>query len=371
MPENEAALTRTMVGMRRSLSDRPGWQRTLVHSGHFFARKPLGGAGVVLIFAVLFMAAFAGIVSPHNPEAVAKVSRPACDAATERLIQEAITAGTPLPLNAPQCYSPFLLARAETDSFVRLQFPAELFQQGDVALVNGTPSADHLLGTDRVGRDLLSRIIYGSRLALLVGVGAALIAVTFGTVFGVVSAYFGGWVDMAIQRVTDAFFSFPPLILLLVFSQVVENPNKYWNTIALGIIGVAGIVRVARSAVLTAREEVYVLAARTIGASDRRVMARHILPNILAPLIVVFTTSIGAYILAEAGLAFIGLGDPTAISWGKMVNEGRALGPAKPLMALFVGLAITLTVLGFNLAGDALRDVLDPRLRGRGGRAGF
>jgi ABC-type dipeptide/oligopeptide/nickel transport system permease subunit len=116
---------------------------------------------------------------------------------------------------------------------------------------------------------------------------------------------------------------------------------------------------------------VYVTAAQTIGASDMRIMAKHIFPNVTAPIIVVFTSSIGVYILAEATLAFLGLGDPTTVSWGQMVNTGRQLGPSSPGMALYVGTALTLTVLGFNLAGDALRDVLDPRLRGRGGRAGF
>ena len=131
------------------------------------------------------------------------------------------------------------------------------------------------------------------------------------------------------------------------------------------------VVRISRSAVLAVKEDVYVLAARTVGASNTRIMVRHILPNIFSPIIVIFTSLIGGFILAEATLAFLGLGDPVAVSWGRMVNEGRQLGPAKPLMALFVGLALTFTVLGFNLAGDALRDVLDPRLRGRGGRAGF
>jgi ABC-type dipeptide/oligopeptide/nickel transport system permease subunit len=151
----------------------------------------------------------------------------------------------------------------------------------------------------------------------------------------------------------------------------VDNPSQYFLAFVLGLVGMANVQRITRSAVLAAKEDVYVLAARTIGASDVRVMARHILPNIFSPIIVVFTGAIGAYILAEAGLAFIGLGNVQAVSWGRMVNEGRFLGPAKPLMALFVGLALSMTVLGFNLAGDALRDVLDPRLRGRSGRAGF
>ena len=152
---------------------------------------------------------------------------------------------------------------------------------------------------------------------------------------------------------------------------MVANPNVWVNTISLGIIGVAQVVRIVRSAVLSAREEVYVTAAQTVGASDSRIMARHILPNVTAPIIVIFTSSIGLYILAEATLAFLGLGDPVRPSWGKMVEEGRRQGTTKPLMALFVGGALTMTVLGFNLAGDALRDVLDPRLRGRGNRAGF
>jgi peptide/nickel transport system permease protein len=176
---------------------------------------------------------------------------------------------------------------------------------------------------------------------------------------------------MAFQRLADAFQAFPPFILLLLFTQTVDNPSQYFLAFVLGIVGMASVQRITRSAVLAAREDVYVLAARTIGATDQRVMLRHILPNIFSPIIVVFTSAIGAYILAEAGLAFIGLGTAQAISWGKMVNEGRAMGPANPWMALFVGMALSLTVLGFNLVGDALRDVLDPRLRGRSGRAGF
>jgi peptide/nickel transport system permease protein len=159
--------------------------------------------------------------------------------------------------------------------------------------------------------------------------------------------------------------AFPALILLLLFVQVVPNPTVWTITLALGIVGVAQSLRIVRSAVLTAREEQYVTAAQVIGASDRRIMFRHILPNIVAPTIVIFTISIGAYILSESTLAFIGLGDPVAPSWGKELNEGRQLLSAKPFLSIFPGLAIMFTVLGYNLAGDALRDVLDPRLRGR------
>jgi ABC-type dipeptide/oligopeptide/nickel transport system permease subunit len=140
---------------------------------------------------------------------------------------------------------------------------------------------------------------------------------------------------------------------------------------ALGVLGIAPVIRIVRSAVLTARQEVYVSAARTIGATDLRIMFRHILPNIVAPIIVIFTISIGTYILLEATLAFLGISDPTKESWGRMVNEGRQLDPSKPWMALFAGGAITVTVLAFNLVGDGLRDALDPRLRGGSGRSGF
>lgn len=348
------------AGIPRSLSDRPLALRALVQVGQFFVRKPLGGFGVVLIAAVVFMALFAPAVGRYGPEEVSTSSSPECPEAT----LETVVART-------DCYSPPLIEAAASNASIRLRYPASMFQKGDVILVVSDPSSAHWLGTDKVGRDIYSRIIYGSRLALLVGVGASTIAVVIGTLLGVVSAYFGGLVDLLLQRVTDALFTFPALILLLIFSQVVQNPSKYFNVVALGILGIASVTRLSRSSVLATREEVYVLAARTVGASDLRIMLRHILPNIVAPLIVIFTISIGIYILAEATLAFIGLGDPVAVSWGKMVNEGRQLGPAKPFMALFVGSAITLTVLGFNLAGDALRDVFDPRLRGRGGRAGF
>jgi peptide/nickel transport system permease protein len=257
---------------------------------------------------------------------------------------------------------------------VRLQVTSvspDRIQTGERTLNSAPPSRDHWLGTDLSGRDLYSRIIHGARLALIIGLGASMVAVLFGTIGGVVSAYFSGATDFSIQRVVDAFQAFPPFILLLLFTQTVDHPSQYFLAFVLGLVGMANVQRITRSAVLTAKEDVYVLAARTIGATDTRVMTRHILPNILSPIIVVFTGALGAYILAEAGLAFIGLGDATAISWGRMVNEGRLLGPAKPLMALFVGMALSLTVLGFNLAGDALRDVLDPRLRGRSGRAGF
>jgi peptide/nickel transport system permease protein len=362
------------VGIPLSLSDRPVYRRMLHSIGQFFLRKPLGGFGVIIIGLVVFAALSADLISRYEPDKSFSAVKPECTAAqAEQIVVSAtgqVTVAGPLDI----CFDPVLSLRAQEEPLVRLQLTTaspDRIQTGERTLNSQGPSMDHWLGTDLAGQDLYSRIIYGSRLALIIGLGASLVAVSLGTIFGVVSAYFGGWADLTIQRLVDAFQAFPPFILLLLFTQTVDHPSNYFLAFVLGLVGMASVVRITRSAVLAAKEDVYVLAARTVGATDLRVMARHILPNIFSPIIVVFTSAIGAYILAEAGLAFLGLSDPLAISWGRMVNEGRLLGPAKPLMALFVGLALTFTVLGFNLAGDALRDVLDPRLRGRSGRAGF
>jgi peptide/nickel transport system permease protein len=316
-----------------------------VHIWRFITGKPLGAFGALLIVIVLFAAAFAPQIQRYDQNATFQKPNPA--------------------------YDPELAEQALVDPMVRLQHPPEVFEEGSVLNRLGKPSADHWFGTDHLGRDLWSRIVWGSRTAVVVGFGASIIAVVLGVIIGLASAYFGGWVDFLIQRLVDTFQAFPALILLLLFNQVVADPTLYWITLSLGILGIAQVVRIVRSAVLSAREEVYVTAAKTVGASDLRIMGRHIFPNVTAPIIVVFTSTIGIYILAEATLGFLGLSDPTQPSWGKMVEEGRRQGTGEPLMALFVGGALTLTVLGFNLAGDALRDVLDPRMRGRGNRAGF
>ena len=310
--------------------------------------KPLGALGVILILMVVLAGTFPSVFAREDPELIFKK----------------------VSVN-PQC-DPVLAEKALTDPNVRLQYPAAVLDCGGAArpLLHVSPSADHWLGTDVLGRDLFSRIIHGARTALLVGLGAALIATVFGVIIGVISAYFGGTFDFVVQRFVDTLQAFPPLVLLLLFGQVIADISLRTNIISLGILGIASTVRIVRSSVLSARQEVYVSAAQTVGATDARIMARHIFPNITAPIIVTFTSSIGIYILVEATLAFLGLGDPTRISWGKMIEEGRRLGPASPGVAFYVGVALTLTVLGFNLAGDALRDALDPRMRGRG-RAGF
>ncbi|MGE3076030.1 MAG: ABC transporter permease [Dehalococcoidia bacterium] len=345
MAQENAVLDRTAPTVRRSLSDRPLVVRYLIETGRFFRTKPLGGFGVIIIAVCVFLALFGNQVDRCDPETIFKSVNPKFD--------------------------PELYEKSLTDPTVRLTAPREALQKGETPILFGHPSSDHWLGTDGLGRDLYSRIVHGASAALYVGLGAALIATIAGIIIGVSSAYFAGAFDFMTQRLMDTLQAFPGLVLLLLFGQVVASPTLGFNTIALGILGVASTSRIVRSSVLAAREEVYVLAARTIGGSDLRIMARHIFPNVTAPIIVTFTSSIGLYILIEATLAFLGLGDPTRVSWGKMIEEGRRNGVSDPWMALAVGSALTITVLGFNLAGDALRDVLDPRLRGRGGRTGF
>jgi peptide/nickel transport system permease protein len=333
-----------------SYSDKPLATRWALAVGQFLRKQPLGTAGIIVIAAMVFMAVFAEQIDRHPPGTIFTGSGPNPD------------------------YDPELAAEALENPSIKLLHEPEVFipTLEGITLKNQSPSSEHWLGTDNNGRDVYARIIHGARVSLYVGILAALMAVILGTIIGLISAYFAGWVDIIIQRFVDSLQAFPALILLLLIIQVVDSPSLRWITIALGILGIAPVIRIVRSAVLATREEVYVLAANSIGASDGRIMARHILPNVTAPIIVIFSTSISVYILAEAGLAFLGFGDPTAISWGKMVNEGRLLGAAKPLLALWSGLAITIAVLGFSLFGDALRDALDPRLRGRGGgRPGF
>ena len=226
------------------------------------------------------------------------------------------------------------------------------------------PSWDHPLGTDDKGRDLLTRILLGARLSLQVGVASAALATFLGTILGLVSGYIGGVVDLLLQRLVDAMIAVPGIIFLLLLVQVSE-PNMRNIIIALSVLGTFSASRVVRSAVLVVRSEVYVEAARAIGAGPARIMAVHVLRNVVAPVIVIFSIAIGANILAEAGLSFLGLGVPGA-SWGQIVSAGRQFLDNKPMMSIVAGGAITITVLGFNLLGDALRDVFDPRQRGVG-----
>ena len=224
------------------------------------------------------------------------------------------------------------------------------------------PSGKHWFGTDRAGHDLFARVLEGARLSLYIGFFATLVGVAAGTVTGLVSGSFGGSVDLVINRVLDAVQSFPPIAFLMLIASITD-PSALWVTLSLAVLGVAPTNRIVRGSVIQIREMPFVEAARTIGANSPRIMGFHILPNIFAPLIVIFSITIGAFILAEAALSFLGLGT-LDVSWGKMIADGRQFIIYSPWTSLWAGLALSSLVFGFNVLGDALRDVLDPRLRG-------
>lgn len=226
------------------------------------------------------------------------------------------------------------------------------------------PSREHLLGTDSLGRDTLSRLIYGSRNALLVGVISVGIASTAGMTIGLIAGYFGGWVNSLFMRFIDALMCFPIILLALVISALLGSGLRN-VMIALGIALLSGYARLMHGQVLSVKENDYVLAERAIGAGNLRIMFSHILPNCFPPLIVLVTMQMGSAILAEAGLSFIGVGiEPPAAAWGLMVNDGRIYMLTNPFISFAPGLAIMLVVFAFNMVGDGLRDALDPRLRG-------
>jgi peptide/nickel transport system permease protein len=226
------------------------------------------------------------------------------------------------------------------------------------------PSARHWLGTDTFGRDVLSRLIYGSRTALLVGFGASVLGATLGAVLGVASAYFGGRVDLYLQRVMDIFLSFPLIILALALVAILGNSLPNLIT-AIMIPMIPRCALVIRSSALSIREMPYVDAARAAGFGHARIILRHMLPNVMAPILIMTTAFLGEAILLEASLSFLGLGvqEPVA-AWGLMLRGAAVqFAESAPWMAIFPGLAISLGVFGFNLFGDSLRDALDPRLR--------
>jgi peptide/nickel transport system permease protein len=227
------------------------------------------------------------------------------------------------------------------------------------------PSWAHPFGTDNLGRDMLSRCIYGAQMSVIIGLLVAALATTVSAVIGVLSGYFGGRVDMLLQRFVDAWMSFPALVVLIVVASVF-GPGLFQIIGTLGLlIGISG-ARIVRGAVVSVREAMYIHAARTIGASTPRILWRHVLPNIVPILIVLFTASVGTAILAESGLSFLGLGVPPPYpTWGGMLSgNGRTYMLQGPWLALAPGLCLTLVVYAINITGDALRDVLDPRMNG-------
>lgn len=227
------------------------------------------------------------------------------------------------------------------------------------------PSSEHLFGTDHLGRDVFSRVIYGSRVSIIAGVVVSCISALFGTIFGLLAGYLEGRFDHVIMRVTDALLAFPDLVLLIAFAAVF-GPGLTMAMVAIGIAGIPVFTRLVRGQVLAIRGREYVEATRALGAGHTRLAARHILPNVLPAVIVWTSLLVGGAILAESGLSFLGLGvQPPTPSWGSMVNQGNQFLRLAPWMALFPGSAIFVTVLGANLLGDAMRDIGDPRMRGR------
>jgi peptide/nickel transport system permease protein len=272
-------------------------------------RKPLGVAALILIVLITLLAIFAGIIAPHDPTRI---------------------------------YSGKTLAP-----------PGALAPNGGV----------FILGADESGRDLLSRMIFGARISLEVGLLSVGIGTLVGTLFGLVSAFRGGVTDLILQRVMDSQQAIPSLVLALLLMAILGS--SLVNVIlAIGLVQIPYTNRVVRSVVLGLMREVYIDAARTVGASDARIMLRHILPNVLAPIIVVATSALGGAILTEAYLSFLGLGTPPPTpSWGAMVSAARTYMLTEPRLLLAPAAILSLTVLGWNLAGDALRDILDPRMR--------
>lgn len=270
----------------------------------FCARQPLGAAGALVVVSMVFLALFAEVVTPYDPEA--------------------------------NDYEAMLVA----------------------------PSWAHWFGTDQFGRDILTRIIYGAQTALFVGFACAFVGATTGLILGVTSAYFGGRFDMLFQRVMDVFMAFPLIILALAVVAIL-GPGLENVIIAITIPFIPQCARVVRSSALSVREIPYIDAARACGFSHTRIIIRHMVPNVMAPYLIMLTSFVGQAVLAEASLSYLGLGvqEPTA-AWGLMLQGGaEEYAESAPWVPVFPGLAITLAVFGFNLFGDALRDMLDPRLR--------
>jgi peptide/nickel transport system permease protein len=273
-------------------------------AGFLARRYPLGAVGAVLVLLFVLTALFAPVIAPHDP--------------------------------------------LSTNSRASL----------------ATPGGIYWLGADFMGRDMFSRIVYGARISLAVAVGATLLGGVLGVLIGLLSGFIGGWLDLATQRLMDIMQSLPLLVMALVMAASL-GPSLENTIIAIAIPLVPSVARVVRSSTLSLREQPFVEAARAIGMGEMRIALRHVLPNTLAPLIVLGTAQLGSAILTEASLSFLGLGIPEPYpSWGRMLSESAAeYVRTAPWLVIFPGVAISLTVFGTNLLGDALRDILDPRQR--------
>ena len=298
----------------------------------FIRRKPLGAFGVLLVLVMLAMT----------------LGTPKAEFGTPALPSR------PLGFELGQPW----LARYDAETIFRDVETGRIAQYFN-------PSTDHWLGTDRGGRDTYSRMVFAARRSLFIGIWALAFATIVGTTVGVLSAYFRGWFDTMIQRLMDSFQAFPALLILILLISLF-NPDLTILALGLGFVGVTSVQRIVRGVVLSTREQPYIEAARVVGATDLRTMVFHILPNIMAPIIIIISICLGAVILAEAAISFIAPQRvPQDPSWGIMLSVTRQFLPPDPegYHTLAAGGAIVFSVLGFNLAGDALRDVLDPRLR--------
>ena len=247
--------------------------------------------------------------------------------------------------------------------FASILAPYSPYDQ-DLYRVLAPPSAIHWLGTDNLGRDLFSRILYGARVSLFVGIVSSALSALIGIAIGLFAGFKGGVVDSIIMRVTDAFLCFPPLIFILAMSAAL-GPGLQNVMLSFALFGWTGFARITRGQVLLVRELPFIEAARSVGVPSMRIMVRHILPNIAAPLLVAITITIGTAILVESGVSFLGLGvQPPTASWGKELRVGFTYLEAAPLFSIAPGVMISLAIISFNFVGDGLRDALDPRLRG-------
>jgi peptide/nickel transport system permease protein len=316
---------------------KPAWRKVL----KLIRQHPLGAMGVLIVLALVICALFAEIVSPYDPQAI----------------------------------DPHALKMA--------------------------PSLSHPFGTDRLGRDVMSRTIFGARISMFIGLVSVIVGTMIGTFFGLISGYFGKWIDSLIQRAIDMLLAFPALVLLLAIISVIGNDESAFRkflsahtpvpdgtfigipvflqifvmSLGIGVAIAVGTARVVRGAVLSLKENVYIDAARAMGASDRRIMFNHILPNIMALVVVLATIFLPIAILAEAAISFLGLGVPNPVaSWGSDMtgpNQSDAVTRGVWWVVFFPGAGLSLAVLAFNMIGDAIRDISDPRLRGgRGGGGG-
>ena len=295
----DQAIAQPAIGLQE-VAERRGVKRPRLHA---FLRHRLALAGACVILVLLFIAIFAPLVATHDPNKI--------------------------------------------DLFATSQAPSEA----------------HWLGTDDIGRDVYSRVVYGTRVSLSVGLVSVTIYVLIGTILGAVSGYFGGWIDSTIQRFTDAVMCFPSLIIIIAAVAII-GPSIYNVMIVIGLLTWPGICRLVRGQFLSLREREFVEAARAMGAHPSRIIFRHLLPNAIAPITVAATFGVAAAILTEAGLSFLGLGvQPPTASWGNMINTAQSAAVLQQMPWLWIpaGVMIALAVLSINFIGDGLRDALDPR----------